>query len=65
MRLIRPLAMTNANIAREKKTIYKKKYKYKLWYINYKFLSFRNSSLKRANLATDLKSSGKAPHALV
>ena len=51
MRLIRPLAMTNANIPRKKmKTIHKKifkKYKYKLWYKNYKFLSFLNSFLKR------------------
>ena len=53
MRLIRPLAMTNANIPREKKekTIHKKekilkKYKYKLWYKNQKFLSFVNSFLK-------------------
>ena len=68
MRLIRPLAMTNANIPRKKmKTINKKifkKYKYKLWYKNYKFLSFLNSFLKRAKSATDLKLSGKAFHAL-
>ena len=61
--------MTNANIpTKKKKTIYKKKflkkYKYKLWYKNYKFLSFLISFLKWANLATDLKSSGKAFHAL-
>ena len=39
-------------------------YKYKLWYKNYKFLSFLNSFLKRAKSATDLKLSGKAFHAL-
>ena len=67
MRLTTPLAMTNANIPRtKKKTIYKKKlkkYKYKLWYKNYKFLRFLNSSLKRAKSATDLKLSGTAFHA--
>ena len=30
-------------------------YKYKLWYKNYKFLSFLNPFLKRAKSATDLK----------
>ena len=58
MRLTTPLAMTNANIPRtKKKTIYKKKlkkYKYKLWYKNYKFLSFLNSFMKRANSATTM-----------
>ena len=69
MRLIRPLAMTNANIPRKKRKLSKKKnlksiimgncskhcYKYKLWYKNYKFLSFLNPFLKRAKSATDLK----------
>ena len=55
MRLIRPLAMTNANIPRKKKENYLqrrkkilKKCKYKLWYKNYKFPSFLTSFLKRA-----------------
>ena len=67
MRLIRPLAMTNANILRKRKLFTKtilKNYKHKLWYKNYMFLSFLNSFLKRANSATDLKLSGKAFHAL-
>ena len=62
--------MTNANILRKKRKLstknkkIKKKYKYKLWFKNYKFPSFLNSFLKRAKSATDLKLSGKAFHAL-
>ena len=72
MRLVRPLAMTNANIPRkiknyiEEKTsinikINYEKYMYNLWLKIDKFLSFLNSFLKRAN---DLKLLGKAFHAL-
>ena len=77
MRLVRPLAMTNANILR--KIIRKLYSKNKLINIkiNFKsinmncgikltteFLNFLNSFLKRANSATDLKLSGKAFHTL-
>ena len=46
MRLVRPIAMTNANILRKENYLEKsakinfKKYKYKLWYKNDKFPSF-------------------------